>query len=54
MANTRIWDGATLKPCTCGVDDWESLEDTYAHFDNHENFRCRGCGRRIKIELPDG
>ena len=50
----KTWDGATLKPCACGADAWESLPDSYAHFDNWEHFRCKACGNRIKLELPDG
>jgi hypothetical protein len=54
MANTKTWSGATLKPCVCGVDDWKQGEDVYNHFNNYERYICQGCGRRIKIELPDG
>ena len=50
----KTWDGSTLKPCTCGADDWKPGEDHYGGIgDNYERYTCGSCGRRIRIELPD-
>lgn len=46
--------GGILKPCVCGVDDWEPLPDIYAHFDDWQHFRCLGCQREIAIAVPEG
>ncbi len=51
---TKAWTGGELKPCTCGVDDWRSLDDSDHDGGSCERFECKACGRVIHIELPDG
>lgn len=49
----KTWDGATLKPCACGADSWESLDDTDHDDGTCAVYRCTACKRKIHIELPD-
>ena len=54
MVATRTFDGGTLTPCPrCGVDDWESQDDQTHDGGSCEVFRCRACGYRLHLELPD-
>lgn len=49
----KTWNGADLKPCRCGSDDWESRDDVDHDDGSCEVFRCRSCGHSFHIELPD-
>lgn len=50
---TTIWNGAQLKPCKCGADDWEYVDDVDHDDGTCEVYRCRACKSTIHVELPD-
>jgi len=53
----KAWNGCTVYcggPKGCGSEDVEYLDDeNVGSLEDYEVFRCKNCGRIIRIELPN-
>jgi hypothetical protein len=48
----KAWNGCTIV-CDCGSENIEYKEDENHSLEDYEVFQCIGCGKIIKIELPN-
>jgi len=49
----KSWDGYDII-CDCGCEDIQVLPDeNFGILEDYECFKCLGCGKFIRIELPN-